>query len=37
MVDVIAQLPNLEELNLADNLFTQLPPDLSSWEQVTKI
>ena len=37
MVDVIAQLPNLEELNLADNLFTVLPTDLSSWEQVTKI
>jgi Leucine-rich repeat (LRR) protein len=31
LVEIIAQLPNLEELNLSDNLFQVLPHDLSSW------
>jgi Leucine-rich repeat (LRR) protein len=36
-VEIIAQLPNLEELNLSDNLFQQLPLDLSSWVLVANL
>lgn len=31
LVELIGQFNQLEELNLANNLFTQLPEDLSCW------
>ena len=34
IVELIAQFTHLEELNLAGNLFTCLPPDLSSWHSI---
>jgi Leucine-rich repeat (LRR) protein len=33
----IALLTNLEELNLSGNLFTQLPVDLSGWQNVQNL
>jgi Leucine-rich repeat (LRR) protein len=36
-VDVIALFSNLEELNLSNNLFTQLPPDLTSWHSIANL
>jgi Leucine-rich repeat (LRR) protein len=33
----IALLSNLEELNLSGNLFTQLPVDLSGWQNVQNL
>jgi Leucine-rich repeat (LRR) protein len=32
LVNPIANIVNLEELDLSNNLFTRLPPDLSSWK-----
>ena len=37
LVAVIAQFPNLEELCLSNNLFTEMPADLSSWELVANL
>lgn len=33
----IALLSSLEELNLSSNLFTQLPVDLSGWQNVQNL
>ena len=37
LVDLLAQFQGLEELNLSNNLFTQLPSDLSTWQQVANL
>jgi Leucine-rich repeat (LRR) protein len=37
LIELISQFQGLEELNLSNNLFTQLPADLSSWHAIANI
>ena len=37
LVPLLAKFQSLEEINLSNNLFTQLPKDLSSWAKVTNV
>lgn len=37
LVPLLAKFANLEEVNLSNNTFTQMPKDLSTWKKVTNV